>query len=351
MKVDGLTLVPEPATVASEAAAAEARGYDGWFTAETAHDPFLTVALAAAATERVEIGTAIAVAFARSPMDVAYSANDLQVLSGGRFVLGLGSQIAPHIRRRFSMPWSRPAARMREYVLALRAIWDAWATDERLRFEGEFYEHTLMTPFFSPGESPHGPPPVYLAAVGPLMTRVAGEVADGLLCHSFTTDRYLREVTLPALAAGAEEAGRALDDVTVNLGVFVVSGYDDEQRAAADRFVRSQIAFYGSTPAYLPVLELHGWEELHTELNALSRRGAWDEMADLVDDEVLEAFAVVGEPDELADRIVERYGDVVARTSLYTSFDFRDDDWAAFLETLRSTEPRTGGQAPGCMYG
>ena len=334
MKVDSLSLVPRPGTVAAEAADAEARGYDGWFTAETAHDPFLTVALAAGATERVELGTAIAVAFARSPMDVAYSANDLQLVTGGRFVLGLGSQVAPHIRRRFAMPWSKPAARMREFVLALRAIWESWATGERLDFRGEFYEHTLMTPFFSPGENPHGRSPVYLAAVGPLMTRVAGEVADGLLCHSFTTDRYLREVTLPALGDGAALAGRRPEDLTVNLGVFVVSGYSDEERAAADRFVRSQIAFYGSTPAYLPVLELHGLRELHTELNTLSRRGAWDELPDRIDDEVLATFAVVGEPSELGDLIVERYGDVVDRISLYTSFEFRDEDRAAFVDRL-----------------
>lgn len=334
MRVDALTLVGDPLASPGAAREAEARGHDGWFTAETAHDPFLTVALAAGATERVELGTAIAVAFGRTPMDVAYSANDLQLVSGGRFVLGLGSQVAPHIRRRFGMPWSRPAARMREFVLALHAIWDAWATGDRLDFRGDFYEHTLMTPFFSPGENPHGRPPVYLAAVGPLMTRVAGEVADGLLCHSFTTDRYLREVTLPALADGADRAGRDVEGLAVNLGVFVVSGYDREQRRSADRFVRSQIAFYGSTPAYLPVLELHGLGELHAELNTLSRQGAWDEMAERIDDEVLATFAVVGEPSELADRIVERYGDVVDRVSLYTSFEFRDEDRRAFLDRL-----------------
>lgn len=335
MRIDALTLAGDPVGAPEAARTAEAHGHDGWFTAETAHDPFLTVALAAAATDRVEVGTAIAVAFGRTPMDVAYSANDLQLVSDGRFVLGLGSQVAPHVRRRFGMPWSQPAARMREFVLALHAIWDAWETGERLDFRGELYEHTLMTPFFSPGPNPHGRPPVYVAAVGPLMTGVAGEVADGLLCHSFTTDRYLREVTLPALANGAERGGRDVDDLAVNLGVFVVSGYTDEERAAADRFVRSQIAFYGSTPAYLPVLELHGLQELHGELNALSRRGAWDEMADRIDDDVLGTFAVVGEPSELAERIAERYGDVVDRISLYTSFTFRDEDRAAFLDRLR----------------
>lgn len=335
MKVDALTLAGDPAAAVAEARAAEERGYDGWFTAETAHDPFLAVGVTAAATTRIELGTAIAVAFARTPMDVAYSANDLQALTGGRFVLGLGSQVEPHVTKRFGMPWSHPAARMREFVLALRSIWDAWATGERLEVRGEFYRHTLMTPFFSPGPNPYGPPPVQLAAVGPRMTAVAGEVADGLLCHAFTTERYLREVTLPALATGAQRSGRDADELTVNLGVFVVSGYDDEQRDQAAAFVRGQIAFYGSTPAYRPVLALHGWEELATELNSLSRRGAWEEMAARIDEEVLDTFAVVGDPDELGARIVARYGDVVDRLSLYTSFTFADADWPAFLATVR----------------
>lgn len=336
MRVDGLSLGADPGSSPGEARAAEERGFDGWFTAETAHDPFLAVGLAAGATQRVDLGTAIAVAFGRNPMDVAYSANDLQHLTGGRFVLGLGSQVEPHITKRFGMPWSQPAARMREFVLALQAIWDAWATGERLAFRGEFYRHTLMTPFFSPGPNPHGPPKIYLAAVGPLMTRVSGEVCDGVLCHAFTTERYLREVTLPALTDGAAEAGRDVADLDVNLGIFLVSGYDEEQRSASARFARAQIAFYGSTPAYRPVLARHGWEELHTELNRLSKRGAWDEMADRIDDEVLATFAIVGAPGELADAVVARFGDVVDRVSLYTSFAFADDDWDAFLDRLRT---------------
>lgn len=334
MRVDAMSLTPAPASVGEEVVAAEAAGYDGWFGAETAHDPFVTLTAAALATERIEVGTSIAVAFARSPMDVAYSANDLQLLSGGRFVLGLGSQIRPHITKRFAMPWSRPAARMREYVGALRAIWGSWATGEPLDFRGEFTSHTLMPPFFSPGPNPHGPPPVYLAAVGPLMTRVAGEVADGLIAHAFTTERYLREVTLVELERGVSEAGRSRDDVAVSLGVFAVSGYDDRERAAAEAFVRSQVAFYGSTPAYRRVLERHGWQELGEELHRRSRRGEWDTMPGLVDDEVLDAFAVVGAPDELADRVAERFAGAVDRISLYTSFAFRDHDLAAFRERL-----------------
>ena len=337
MRVDALAFDTTPGNVAGPARAAEERGYDGWFAAETGHDPFIALTLAAEATERIQVGTGIAVAFSRNPMDVAYSANDLQLLSGGRFVLGLGSQIKPHITKRFSMEWSDPAARMREFVAAMRAIWASWNEGEPLDFRGDHYQHTLMTPFFSPGENPHGPPEVHLAAVGPLMTRVAGEVCDAMLAHAFTTERYLREVTVPAVAAGARSAGRDPDEVAVNLGVFVVSGYDEEERAASEQFVRSQIAFYGSTPAYRRVLELHGWGELGDQLHGLSKRGAWGEMADLIDGEVLDAFAVVAEPGDLARRITERFGDVVDRISLYTSFSFRDEDWVRFLGEVRGT--------------
>ena len=235
MKLDQMVLTPDPATAGQEARSAEEQGYDGWFASEVTHDPFITLALAANATEAIQLGSAIAVAFARNPMDVAYSANDLQVLSGGRFALGLGSQIKPHIERRFSAEWSHPAPRMREFISALRAIWAAWNGGEDLDFEGEFYRHTLMPPFFAPAPHDHGPPAVYLAAVGELMTKVAGEVADGVLCHAFTTERYLREVTLPALHDGAGTAGKAPDSVEINLGVFVVTGRSDDQRAAMDR--------------------------------------------------------------------------------------------------------------------
>src|SRR3954453_772916 len=196
---------------AQTAVRAERLGYDGWWALETKHDPFLGCAVAAERTERGLLGTQIAVAFARNPMTVAVQANDVQALSGGRFVLGLGSQIKPHITRRYSMEWSHPAARMREFVLAIRAIWDTWATGARLDFRGEFYTHTLMTPFFNPGPNPHGNPKIWLAAVGPLMTEAAGEVADGMLCHGFSTERYLREVTLPRLEAGRAKAGKTLE--------------------------------------------------------------------------------------------------------------------------------------------
>src|SRR4051794_36451598 len=315
MKVDAGGYSPTVDAAAGAARAAEAAGYDGWFAVETQVDPFLAAAIAAERTERIEAGTGIAVALARNPMTVALQANDIQALSGGRFILGLGSQIKPHITRRYSMPWSKPAARMREFILAIRAIWDTWATGAPLNFEGDFYTHTLMAPFFNPGPNPHGNPKIMLAAVGPLMTEAAGEVADGMLCHGFSTERYLREVTLPRLEAGRAKAGKTLEGFEISAPAFVAAGETEEEIAAAIATVKQQISFYGSTPAYRPVLELHGWGELQDELNAMSKRGEWDTMPELIDDEMLHAFAVVG-PREGADAELDRrYGNVCTRVA------------------------------------
>ncbi|MDX8051404.1 TIGR03617 family F420-dependent LLM class oxidoreductase [Lentzea sp. BCCO 10_0798] len=309
MKLDSAAVDYTPGEAWAIAKRAEDRGYDGFWLAETKHDPFLALAGAAAATERIELGTAIAVAFARNPMTVATTANDLQLLSGGRFNLGLGSQVEAHITKRFAMPWSRPAARMREFVLAIRAIWHAWETGERLAFRGEFYKHTLMTPFFDPGPNPHGTAPIYLAGVGELMTEVAGEVADGFLCHNFTTERYLREVTLPALDRGRAKVGKTLEGFEISGPVFAAT---NEQEIAD---VKRQIAFYGSTPAYRPVLDLHGWGALHEELHRMSRRQQWAEMSELITDEVLAEFCVLGAPETVTAALLDRYGDVVTRVS------------------------------------
>jgi probable F420-dependent oxidoreductase len=336
MRVDDAILGAPLAQVGAMAAASEARGADGWLTGETQHDPFLICAMAAAATERIQIGTSIAVAFARSPMTTALAAHDLQALSQGRFLLGLGSQIKPHITKRFSMPWSQPAARMREYVLALRAIWDCWENGTRLAHDGEFYKHTLMTPFFTAPAHGFGAPPVFISAVGPLMTEVAGEVCDGIFCHGFTTARYLHEVTIPAVERGAERGGRNRSDVEVALPAFAISGYDDDQRAGAEFLVKSQIGFYGSTPAYAGVLELHGWGELHRELNAMTKRGEWDKIPAAIPDEVLEAFAVTAEPAELGSALLERFGADVDRLSLYSTFQFKDEDFARFREQVQA---------------
>jgi probable F420-dependent oxidoreductase len=314
----------------------EVAGYDGAFTTETSYDPFLPVAIAAEHTERMELGTSIAVAFARTPMTLAMTANDLQRYSHGRFILGLGSQIKPHIERRFSMPWSRPAARMREFVLAMRAIWASWHDGTKLDFDGEFYKHTLMTPFFSPGASEYGAPKVWLAGVGELMTEAAGEVADGMIVHGFTTERYVREVTVPAIERGLAKAGRSRADFEISGPLFVVSGTNEAEMAAAKQATRQQIAFYGSTPAYRPVLALHGWGEVGDELNVMSKRGEWVAMGDLITDEMLDAFAVVAEPDDVAGRLLARFGGLVDRLSFYMPYAADRDATRAMVAKLKA---------------
>lgn len=320
MKVDRGAALDGAADVRSAATAAERDGVDGFWLSEVKHDPFVGLALAATVTERVQLGTAIAVAFARNPMSTAVAANDLQAVSGGRLLLGLGTQIKPHITRRFNMPWSHPAPRMREYVLALKAIWESWREGTKLDFRGEFYSHTLMTPMFTPEQHDHGPPKVLIAGVGSAMTEVAGEVADGFLAHGFTTERYIREVTLPALRRGRSKATGDLDGFVVQGAPFVAAGRTEEELAAARDGVRGQIAFYGSTPAYRGVLELHGWEALGEELHRLSVAGRWAEMGTLIGDDVLDAFAIVGSPAEAGAEIVRRYGDVFDRITLYMPY-------------------------------
>lgn len=335
MKIDGG--VPSDLRRAADAARhAEAAGYDGVWSAETSADPFLPLLLAAEHTERVEIGTGIAVAFARSPMTTAQSAHNLHTYSGGRFLLGLGSQIKPHIEKRFSMPWSHPAARMREFILAMRAIWDCWDNGAKLDFRGEFYQHTLMTPFFTPPPSEHGAPKVFLAAVGEMMTEVAGEVADGMLVHPLTTERYLREVTIPAIERGAAKAGAARADRQLSLPAFIVTGRDEAEMKAASDAVRAQVAFYGSTPAYRGVLELHGWGELQTELNGLSKQGQWQAMGEAIDDDVLDAFAVVAEPDNVPGELRKRFDGLVDRLSFYIPYAVDEAVTDAFVNRLQS---------------
>ena len=314
MKVDG-AIGWELDKVGADARELEEMGYSGVFTAETGHDPFLPLAMAAQATSRVDLATSIAVAFARSPMTLAHVGHDLNAASRGRFVLGLGSQIRAHIRKRFSMPWSQPAARMREFILAMRAIWANWHEGAPLQFTGKFYTHTLMTPFFAPVNTEFGPPRVFLAAVGPLMTQVAGEVADGIIVHPFTTEKYLRETTVPALERGFAKAGKQRSDFEVMYPCFVITGRDEQELARAGAATKQQIAFYGSTPAYRPVLDSIGVGELQGELNAMSKQGRWAEMGTLITDDMLDAFGIVGPPEEVAGRLLARYGDIVDRTS------------------------------------
>jgi probable F420-dependent oxidoreductase len=318
------------------AAEQEARGYDGIWVPETSHDPFLPLILAAEHTERLDLATGIVVAFARNPMTLAQVSWDLQAASQGRFILGLGSQIKPHITKRFSMPWSSPAARMREMILAIRAIWESWNQGTRLDFRGDFYSHTLMTPFFNPGPNPHGDARIFLAGVGELMTQVAGEVADGFLCHGFTTRQYLDEVTLPNLAKGRAKARKAMDGFQLAGPMFVVTGRDEAEMAEAAKGVKGQIAFYGSTPAYRPVLELHGWDDLQEELNRLSKEGRWAEMGDLIDDDMLATFAVVAPIDRVAGALKERWGDVLDRLSFYAPYDTDRAQWDEVIADLKA---------------
>lgn len=306
-------------------------GYDRAFSFEAKHDPFIPLAVAAEHTRRIELGTAIAIAFARTPMTLANVAWDLQEVTGGRFVLGLGSQIRPHIEQRFSMPWGDPIARMEELVRAIRAIWTSWETGGRLSFEGDHYTHTRMIPAFSPGPNPYGTPPIYTAGFGPQMTEVAGRVADGFLVHPVNTRRSLQELTLPALARGAERAGRSVDDLEVVCVTIVVTGRTEEELTRSREAVREQLAFYGTTPAYLPVFELHGYADLHPELQALARQDRWAEMAALVDDDLIETIAVVGEPHEIAPKVRARLDGISGSVSLVNN---RAPDPGHFAEVV-----------------
>lgn len=283
-------------------------GYDGAFSFEAKLDPFLPLVLAAEHTTDLRLGTAIAIAFARNPMNLANLAHGLQAISGGRFVLGLGSQVRPHIEKRFSMTWSKPAARMRELVLAIKAIFDCWEGLSELDFRGEFYTHTIMIPAFDPGPNPFGPPPIFMGGFLPRMTAVAGEVADGFFVHPFNTRRSILENTLPALETGLARAGRPLSDLEIVCATLVVTAADDDERdfERVKLAARKQLAFYGSTPAYRPTLDCHGWGDLHEELNRLSKAGRWDDMTELIGDDILEAIAVVGPRRSIAAKLRER---------------------------------------------
>jgi probable F420-dependent oxidoreductase len=323
MKLDS-GLAPDLHTVAESAQRLEQAGYDGAMSIETSHDPFFPLLLAAQSTQKIEVMSSIAVAFSRTPMLLANIGHDLNSYSKGRFVMGLGSQIQPHITKRFSMPWSSPAKRMREFITAMHAIWGAWHRGEKLDFRGDFYTHSLMTPMFSPTDIEYGAPKVLLAAVGPMMTEVAGEVADGIILHAFTTEKYIREVTLPSIDAGLAKGGRKREDFEISYPGFVVTGRTQEEFDQTKAAVCKQIAFYGSTPAYKSVLEVHGWGELQLELNKLSKQGQWDEMGTLITDEILEQFAVVGETDDAVDKFKVRFAGIADRTT--ANFAVKDAD-------------------------
>ena len=315
MRLDAALFTTDLLACEARAAELEAQGFAAAWSVEGQHDPFLPLALAARSTTRLELGTAIAVAFARNPMTCAQIAWDLQSLSRGRFILGLGSQIKPHIEKRFSQPWSRPAARMREFVQAVRAIWSRWNGAGPLDFRGEFYTHTLMTPFFDPGPNPFGDPRIFLAGVGPRMVEVCGEVGDGFFVHPFHSREYLLAETLPALERGLARVGRKRSAFEVSCQTIVALGASAAQIGRARDLARGQISFYGSTPAYRGVLEYHGREALQPRLNRLSKQGEWGEMAKQIDDELFDLVAVSGAPGEVARRLRER-NDFAERTAL-----------------------------------
>jgi probable F420-dependent oxidoreductase len=338
MKVDYFLPPVSLSEVPRLASRAERLGFDGFFSVDTGHDPFLPLVTAAQATERLDLGTGIAVAFARSPMTVAYTAWDLADVSDGRFLLGLGTQIKAHITRRFGMPWGSPAARLREYIQALRAIWDTWQNHTALRFRGDFYSFTLMTPFFDPGPISDPDIPIYISAVNPLICQVAGELCQGVHVHPFHTIPYLTDVMLPEIETGAASAGRSRKDVNLAATVFVVTGKTADEIEAGALFARQQIAFYASTPAYRRVLELHGWD-FGEQLTRMSKRGRWDEMASAITDEVLHEVAVVAPLDEVAQAVRARYEGILGRIAFYHGpglAGLSDGEWSDLVAAVRA---------------
>ncbi|HEY0497182.1 MAG TPA: TIGR03617 family F420-dependent LLM class oxidoreductase [Kutzneria sp.] len=335
VRIDTGDMTAGPRHIGEAARRVQAAGFDGLWIAEAQHDPFVLAALAAEATSTLHVQTTVAIAFARNPMSMAIAANDAQLLSAGRFTLGLACGVESQIRYRYGLPWSRPAARIREYVLALRAIWTAFRTGTQPDFRGEFFTHTQLPPFFDPGPNEHGNPRINLSGVGPRMAEVAGEVADGFLCHNFTTERYLREVTLPALAKGRAKAGKTLAGFRIGPPSFLVTGSNPAEFELAKGLVKQQIAFYAGNPSYRPVLELHGWGDLADEALKLTMDGRFDLLGPAIDDQVLDAFAIVAEPGQVAERMKDRFGDIAAQVILPMPAEGQDF-WPAVLSGLRS---------------
>jgi probable F420-dependent oxidoreductase len=316
-----VTIFPTDLNAAGDIARkVEQYGFSGLWTAETSHNPFLPLTHAAAATERISLGTGIAVAFPRSPMVVANVAWDLAEQSKGRFILGLGTQVKPHITKRFSTEWSAPVPRLREYIESLRAIWNTWQNVEPLRYTGEHYHFTLMTPFFSPDPMPYANIPIYIAGVNEGLCRLAGELCQGFHVHPFHTVRYLNELVIPNIQAGAEKASRSRTDVKLTCSIFVVTGNNTEEMLNNAIMAKSQIAFYASTPSYASVMEMHGWQDLAARLNTMSRENRWAEMWQEISDDMLDQIAVVALADELPYKMRERYTGLLDRVGYYFPF-------------------------------
>jgi len=338
MQIDVLLERVPLSDIPALARAAERLGFDGLWTTESQHDPFMPLTLASQVTSRMTLGTAIAVAFPRSPIVTAHTSWDLQTLTRGRFVLGLGTQVRGHIERRFGLKWESPGPKLREYIQALRAIWECWQHGTPLAFSGKFYRLTLMTPFFSPEPLSHPRPPIYIAGVNPYMCRLAGELADGFHVHPLHSAKYLREAVLPRIEEGANKAGRRRQDVTLFAPVFVVTGEHRSDLEAAKATVRQQIAFYASTPNYRPVLEMHGWGDVGPILTRKAAAGDWQGMAAEVTDAMLEEFAVVGPADEIADRLKARYTGLLDRVAFYHGYRVgeRESFWRQVIDALHS---------------
>jgi len=334
MKIDA-SASADMQRIGEQAKRLEGLGYDGIRLAELNHDPFMPLALAAANTSRIELVTSVAVAFARNPMSMAVQTHDLNAFSNGRFVLGLGSQVKPHIERRFSMPWHKAARQMREYINAMNAIFDCWYDGKRLEFMGEYYQHTLMPATFSPDNVSGPRPRIVLSATGPLMTKVAAEVADGMIMHPFSSEKYMREVTLPAIEAGLATSGRSLANYELDYAPMIATGTTEEALRDGIATLKNRIAFYGCTVAYKPVLDIHGWGELQDELIVLNRAHRNDDMAALITDEMVLTIGIVGEPQTVVDTMQQRFGGLIGRTG-FTVPGMEDAELAGLLSQLRS---------------
>ncbi|MCG8352297.1 MAG: LLM class F420-dependent oxidoreductase [Chloroflexales bacterium] len=338
MKLDvGITVDANPLpTMVQVARAAEELGFAGIWTPETGHNPFLPLTLAAEHTQRIEMGTAVAIAFPRSPMVTAQIAWDLAAYSEGRFILGLGTQVKAHIERRFSTTWDAPVARLHDYIQALRAIWDCWQNGTRLNYRGKYYQHTLMSPFFNPGPIAHPNIPIYIAGVNTNLAKLAGELCDGFHVHPLNSAQYIREVVQPNIAAGAAQAGRDPAAVALAGSVFVITGTDSAMTENLRTMVRQQISFYASTPTYRVVLATHGWEEVGNELSRLAAMQRWNEMPALISDEMLHAFAVEAPPHQLGQALHERYDGLLDRIQLYMPFvpGQYDGLWWGLIQSL-----------------
>jgi probable F420-dependent oxidoreductase len=335
LKIDG------PFYATMENAAAEASrlaglGYDGVYSLEGSWDPFFPLAIATEHAPGLDIATGIAVAFPRNPSHIAYQAWDLQKFSKGKFSLGIGSQVKAHIEKRFGLPFDHPAARMREYILAVKAFFDCWQNGSRLNFRGKYYHHTLMTQMFNPGPNPYGVPPIMLGALGPKMTEVAGEVADGLIVHPFNSMPFLEQRAMPALELGLKRSGRTVEDFIVQINAIIITGETREQYRAAEESVKGLLGFYASTPAYKPPMDSIGLGDLQPKLNALSKEGKWDELGCHIGEEFLEAFCTRGKPDEIAEKLIAKYGKYANRLAIYAPYAAPDTMWQKIIAQLKA---------------